>query len=82
MTMQCYKKIAATSSMTNFISAEIGGIKLIGYNFMIFLNQIDNKYKPIVCALKNYNLNSREQFEPGPGFEPRTIRSLAWCSTT
>ena len=26
-----------------------------------------SKYKPIVCALKNYNLNSREKFEPGPG---------------
>ena len=35
------------------------------------------KYKPIVCVLKNYNLNSRENFEPVPGFEPRTSRSLA-----
>ena len=26
---------------------------------------------------KNYNLNSREKFEPGPGFESRTFRSLA-----
>ena len=26
-----------------------------------------SKYKPIVCALKNYNLNSGEKFEPGPG---------------
>ena len=27
-----------------------------------------SKYKPIVCALKIYNLNSREKFEPGgPG---------------
>ena len=25
----------------------------------------------------NYNLNSREKFEPEPGFEPRTSRSLA-----
>ena len=26
--------------------------------------------KSIVCALKNYNLNSREKFERGPGFDP------------
>ena len=39
---------------------------------------LKSKYKPIVSALKNYNLNSREKFEPGPGFEPRTSRSLAW----
>ena len=26
--------------------------------------------------------DSREIFEPGPGFEPRTSRSLAWRSTT
>ena len=32
-----------------------------------------SKYKPIVCALKNYNLNSREKFEPGPGFEPPDV---------
>ena len=35
----------------------------------------------IVCTLRNYNLNSREKFEPGPGFELRTFRSLAWRST-
>ena len=28
------------------------------------------------------NLNSREKFEPGPEFEPRTSRSLSWRSTT
>ena len=27
-------------------------------------------------------LNSREKFEPGPGFEPRTSISLAWRSTS
>ena len=27
------------------------------------------------------NLNSREKFEPGPGFDPRTYRSLAQRST-
>ena len=32
--------------------------------------------------MKNYNLNPREKFESGPGFEPRTSRSLAWRSTT
>ena len=39
--------------------------------------KLTSKYKPIVCALKNYNLNAREKFEPGPGFESRTSRSLA-----
>ena len=34
-----------------------------------------SKYKLTICALRNYNLNSREKFEPGPGFEPRTYRS-------
>ena len=29
-----------------------------------------------------YNLNSRENFEPGPEFEPQTSRSLAWRSVT
>ena len=41
-----------------------------------------SKYKPRVCALKNYNLISIEKFEPGSGFEPRTSRSLVWRSTT
>ena len=44
--------------------------------------KLTSKYSPIVCALKNYNLNSREKFEPGPGFETQTSRSLAWRSTT
>ena len=44
--------------------------------------RLTSKYKHIVCTLKNYNINSREKFEPGPGFEPRTSRSLAWRSTT
>ena len=34
-----------------------------------------SKYKLIICALGNYNLNSSEKFEPGPGFEPQTCRS-------
>ena len=25
-----------------------------------------------LCTLKSYYLNSREKFEPRPGFEPRT----------
>ena len=41
-------------------------------------NQMTSQYKPIVCVLKSYNLYSREKFEPGPGFEPRKSRSLAW----
>ena len=32
-----------------------------------------SKYNPIVCALKNYNLDSRVKFEPGPEFEPPII---------
>ena len=28
---------------------------------------LTRKYKPIVRALKNYNFNSREKFEHGPG---------------
>ena len=34
------------------------------------LIKLTSKYNPIVCALKNYKLNSREKFEPGPGFQP------------
>ena len=30
-----------------------------------------SKYTLIVCAFKNYNLNSREKFEPRPGFVVR-----------
>ena len=45
------------------------------------LNQTDSKCKLTICALKNYNLISREKFKPWPGFEPRTSRSLAWHST-
>ena len=32
--------------------------------------KLTSKYKPIVCALENYNLNSKEKFEPGPGSNP------------
>ena len=32
--------------------------------------------------MKNYSLNSREKFEPGLGFEPRTSIFLAWHFTT
>ena len=32
-------------------------------------NKLTSKYKPIVYALKNYNLNSREKFKPGLGFD-------------
>ena len=35
-----------------------------------------SKYKPIVYAMKNYNLNSGEKFEPGPEFEPRISRYI------
>ena len=40
-----------------------------------------------VLGIRNFtqlstDLNSREKFEPGPGFEPQTSRSLAWHSTT
>ena len=41
---------------------------------MILKILVHIKYKPIVYALKNYNLNSREKFEPGPGFEPSEVQ--------
>ena len=53
-----------------------------GHTKKKFKIKLKSKYKPIFCALKNYNLNSREKFEPGPGFEPQTSRSLALRSTT
>ena len=31
-------------------------------SFSYFRKQLTSQYKPIVCALKNYNLNSREKF--------------------
>ena len=36
-------------------------------NKRYFKIKLTSKYKPIICALKNYNLNSREKFKPGPG---------------
>ena len=34
----------------------------------IVLIKLISKYKLIIiCAMKNYNLNSREKFKPGPG---------------
>ena len=39
--------------------------------------KLTSEYTPPVCALKNYNLNSREKFEPGQRFESRTSRPLA-----
>ena len=42
-----------------------------------FKIKLTSKYKPIICALKNYNLNSREKFEPGSGFEPHKGRFRA-----
>ena len=47
---------------------------------VFFYIKLTSKYKPLVCALKTYNLNSRETFEPGPEFESGTSRSLAWRS--
>ena len=32
-------------------------------------NQID-QYMQTYCAMKNYNLNTREKFEPVPSIEP------------
>ena len=43
---------------------------------------ISTDVSQVGVALFPLNLNSREKFEPGPGFEPRTSRSLAWRSTT
>ena len=66
----------------NDVTAEAGGRSILLYTTpkILLLNQTTSQYKPIVCALKNYNLNSREKFEPGRGFEPRTSRFLAWRS--
>ena len=41
---------------------------------------LTSKYKPIVCALKNYNLNSKEKFEPGPGFKSQNSRKIYTCT--
>ena len=41
----------------------------------VLIRKLASKYKPIVCALKNYNFNSREKFEPGsrdPRFKSRS----------
>ena len=38
---------------------------------LYFKVNLTSKYKTSVCTLKNYNLNSREKFKPGQGFEPR-----------
>ena len=50
---------------------------IIKYNTYLKI-KLTRKYKPIVCVFENYYLNSREKFEPGPGFAPRTSKSLAW----
>ena len=42
----------------------------------LLIFKLTSKYKPIVYALKNYNLNPTEKFEPKPGFEPRTSIAL------
>ena len=61
----------------------ISPVEYLSYSFCDILKiKLISKYTPLVCAFKNYNLNSREKFEPGPGFERRTSRSLAWRSTT
>ena len=50
--------------------------------YQYFKIKLSSKYKLIICALRNYNFNSREKFKPRPGFEPRTYRSQqAWHST-
>ena len=41
-----------------------------------------SEIKLINCALEIYIIRFQEKnFEPEPGFEPWTSRSLAWCST-
>ena len=43
--------------------------ELISYLFtLIFKIKLISKYKPIVCGLKNYNLNSGEKFGSGSSF--------------
>ena len=53
------------------LSPGLGSLQL-GFKSLIIV--IVGKYKPIVCALKNYNLNSREKLEPGPGVPRFTSR--------
>ena len=53
----------------------------------VFINKQSSAKKPTKSSKfifkKVYKiLNSTEKFKPGPGFEPRTSRSLAWRSTT
>ena len=45
----------------------------------IIVQDQDGQNNIMIC-LKKYNLNSKEKFEPGLEFEPRTSRSLAWHS--
>ena len=60
-------------------NVERGMLVLMQFSLSLIKNLFKSNW-PIVCALKNYNLNSREKFKPGPGFEPRTSSSLAWRS--
>ena len=39
---------------------------IIHFKLFNYQSKLTSKYKPIVCTLKNCNLNSREKFEPGP----------------
>ena len=47
------------------VSKGPSGINAIFCNCLIngSTKKIDSKIKPIVCALKNYDLNSKEKFE-------------------
>ena len=45
------------------------------YDVDILKSNVQSKYKRIVCTLKKYNLNSREKFKHGQGFELWTSRA-------
>ena len=76
-----WDQTSATSHLTTVLGLIICNQILFEKSY-ILLFKLTSKHKPIVCALTNNNLNSGEKFEPGPGFEPQTSRSLAWRSTT
>ena len=61
----------------SFLGKELNDFrKTLCYNGYFTLQLLIEKHRQ--C----FDFKSREKFEPGPGFEPRTSRSLAWHSTT
>ena len=70
-----------------FITPQLGALKNTVLVSRGLIHLVHTRYgKKLfgkLCLHFNKNhLNLREQFELGPGFEPRTSRSLSWRSTT